>query len=137
LFKNITLSINEKIPDCSNALSKLHFYVDFLHFKRFNKSITGNKYLPLKYGPNPYQFKTLYKNLESSLLPKLDFETFKPTTQLTFDDREKQTVDDVCGFYLENGEAVLHDMARKERGYLETDDDNPISYEFAKDLLIS
>jgi hypothetical protein len=133
----VTLTINDKIPDCSNALSKLHFYVDFLHFKRFNKSITGNKYLPLKYGPNPYQFKTLYKNLESNILPKLDFETFKASTQLTFDDQEKQTVDDVCGFYLQNGEEVLHDLARRERGYLETDEENPISYEFAKDLLIS
>jgi hypothetical protein len=137
LFKIVTFLINKKIPDCDELLRTLHFYVDFLHFKRFEESITGNKYLPLKYGPNPYQFKTLYSNLKTDYLSKLDIEHYNNKINPMFDDREKQTIDDVCGFYLDNGEAVLRDFARREKGYLETPEDHPISYEFAKELLIS
>ncbi len=56
LFRNTALYLQNKLKKCYPYLNYLHFYIDFLHFKRHKQSITGVKYISLRAGPCPYEF---------------------------------------------------------------------------------
>ncbi len=54
-----------------------------------------------------------------------------------FDSQEIQTIDDICGLYNEHGGGQkIHELSRKEKAYLETNENHFISYKYAHDLLI-
>jgi len=125
LFKQLEATLTQKLDACSDYLNKLYFYSDFLHFKRHKKGITGIKYVPLKYGPCPYQYR-LYSKI-----------THPIPHGVGFDSQEKQTIDDICGYYIQNGGGQkICELSRKEKAYLETNEDAFISYKHAHDLLI-
>lgn len=109
-------------------LRKLHFYTDFLHFKRHNRCITGMRYIPLKSGPAPYNHQQLFHFIES--------ERFDPPKNSYLDDNEKKTIEDICTFFLQDHGERICDLSTKEKGFLETNDTDFISYGYAKDLLI-
>lgn len=48
-------------------LFKLLFYLDFIHFKRFGKSVTGYEYYTYPFGPVPQQ---LFEQINKDELPK-------------------------------------------------------------------
>jgi uncharacterized phage-associated protein len=48
-------------------LGKLLFFLDFLHFKRFGTSVTGNDYVAMPKGPVPIQ---LYRSITDGNLPE-------------------------------------------------------------------
>lgn len=41
----------------TTVLNKLLFYADFKHFKEYSVSITGSRYVPIRYGPVPDKWK--------------------------------------------------------------------------------
>ncbi len=127
LFCFLRKALLKEEPDCSELLGKLHFYVDFLHFKRHKKSLTGIKYLSLRNGPFPYYFHDLVNGKDgcSSFFYN------------KFDDHEKKTLLDVCNFYQKSGRKEFSAMAQREKGYLETLDGNFISYNLADSLLLN
>ena len=69
-------------------LSKLLFYADFLHFKNYGESISGNSYQAIGLGPVPHRYGTLFENgaesgyysLEQVLFEEHEGEKFKPST---------------------------------------------------------
>ena len=125
LFKHLESTMLQKLGACTNYLDKLHFYLDFLHFKRHKKGITGIKYVPLKFGPSPYQYK-LYSKMAQPLLSGVGFNT-----------QENQTIDDICGFYKQDeGGKKMYDLSCKEKGYTDTSENSFISYKYAHNLLI-
>lgn len=48
-------------------LNKKMFYADFLHFKRYGKSISGLRYQAIQYGPVPVHFSTIYDHVPGLL----------------------------------------------------------------------
>lgn len=49
---------------CPTKLNKEMFYADFLHFRKYGKSISGLHYRAIQYGPVPEHFDTIYDNIE-------------------------------------------------------------------------
>lgn len=121
-------------------LNKIMFYLDFLHFKNYNKGITGLRFVPIDYGPCPDGFKALFSYLEKNgVLTKKGTHNFvsniEPDLGL-FDDQEKETLSKIILILKEKGEQYLFDLSHKEKAFKETEFAKPISYKFAKDLLI-
>jgi len=121
-------------------LNKALFYLDFLHFKKFKKSFTGSRFIPLDYGPCPDQFQLLFSYLEKSGFIKKKGKhrliSSKKADLSLFDDQEKETLEQIAAILKSKGEKHLYDLSHKEQGFKETEFGRPISYAFAKDLLI-
>ncbi len=130
LFKEAEESFQHTLCGRNAQLRRLYFYLDFLHFKRHNQCITGLRYTPLKSGPSPYNYKWLMN--PSNPKPS---ETFPKKTTL-LEGQEKQTLEDVCKFFLKDNGQSLYSFSSQEKGYIETTEDQFISYKYAKDLLI-
>jgi len=128
LFKSTSDFFLKRFPNCSSYLSKLYFYVDFLHFKRFEQSITGSKYLPLKNGPCPYP---AIRSINHT--PLFQSPEWKKGA---FSDQEMETIEDVCDFFDNHGGEKLTGLSRKEKGFLETNETDFISYKYAANLKI-
>lgn len=127
LVKQVSQHFGQNLPKCDDHLRKLHFYSDFLHFKRHNKCITGLRYVPSKSGPSPY-----YYNVSSNSIDGKTTSSFSSS----FDDNEKQTLEDVCSFFLRDSGQMVSAFSAQEKGYIETNESHFISYGYAKDLLI-
>jgi len=132
LFNRVNHRILEKNYVCKKDLNNLHFYIDFLHFKRHGQSITGTKYVPLRIGPTPYQYDLLLtlhnRNFSSSL--------YKNPALEHLNSDEKETIDHVCQIYKEKGGNNLSDLSNREKAFLETENQFFMTYKFATCLLI-
>lgn len=140
LFKNITLFLVTKTHESMIFLNKLHFYIDFYHFKKYGVSITGARYVPLKYGPCPDQYKSIYDSFDKNGILSSP-EKFKYDTQIQpdltiFDEQEKATLEYIYSLYSKRGARYLYDLSHKEKGYKDTSECTFISYEYANDLKI-
>lgn len=141
LFKNVALYLLEKTKVSRIYLNKLLFYVDFYHFKKHGKSLTGAKYIPLKYGPCPDQYKIIYDNFEKNgLLQNEDGQRYKnlakPDLSL-FDDHERATLEHIYQLFKQYGAKHLYELSHTEKGFKETAECTFISYDYAKDLKIN
>jgi len=137
-FKNVALYLVSKTSETILTLNKLHFFVDFLHYKRFGESLTGARYVPLKYGPCPDQFRALYDCLERTGViaskNKHGFEANIVPDMSLFDDRELETLEFLINIYHEKGGKYLYDLSHKEKGFIDTKECDFISYDYARDL---
>ncbi len=138
IFKNVALYLVEQTKETIIILNKLHYFMDFLHYKNFGESLTGARYVPLKYGPCPDQFRTLYEGLENSGViisnNNHGFEAkIKPDMDL-FDDQELQTLQKLVHIYREKGGKALYDLSHKDKGFVETKECDFISYNYAEVL---
>ncbi len=140
MFKNVALFFVQHVKESIIYLNKLHFYTDFFHFIKHGVSLTGARYVPLKYGPCPDQYRTIYAGLVSKgYLKENNNHTFAALSKadLTlFDDSERETLEFMHKLCKTKGVKQLYDLSHKEKGYVKTSECAFISYEFAKDLLI-
>ena len=140
IFKNVTLYLISKAKEKLTILflNKLLYYVDNLHYQRTGESLTGARYVPLKYGPCPDQFRALYDSIEQAgAIAQVSRNGYKakisPDATL-FDDRELETLDLVMKVCQKKGSKYLYNLSHKEKGFIETKECDFISYKFAKDL---
>jgi hypothetical protein len=137
-FKNVVLYLVTKTRADLLFLNKLHFYVDFLHFKKFGTSITGARYIPLKLGPCPDQYKELYDSLENKgVIQKKGKHGYKANVEpdlSVFDEHERQTLEHVFRIFKLRGKQEILDMSHLEKGFIETEENAFINYKYAKDL---
>lgn len=121
-------------------LNKILFYVDFLHFKNFKQSITGLRFVPIDYGPCPDGFQSIFSYLEKNGIltkkSKHDFVSNIAADLSLFDDQEKSTLERIVQILNKKGEKYLFELSHKERAFKDTEFAKPISYDFAKYLLI-
>ena len=122
LFKNVTLFLIKKTKASILFLNKLHFYVDFYHFKKYGESITGARYAPLKYGPCPDQYKIIFDSLEKKGFIKSSsshkYENLIEPNLSLFDDAEKETLEYICQQCKTKGAKSLYDLSHKEKDIL-------------------
>lgn len=140
LFKNVALFLIEHTKESKKYLNKLHFYIDFLHFKLHSVSLTGARYTPLKLGPCPDQYRAIYSAFVNKNYIK---EAHKYTYEIQascdlslFDDNEKATLELVLRLYHELGPEKILELSHQENGYIETEECSFISYKFAEHLQI-
>ncbi|MFW6377682.1 MAG: type II TA system antitoxin MqsA family protein [bacterium] len=127
-------------------LMKLLWYTDFLMYKKYKKSISGISYLKYKYGPVPKKFNSMLGAMESiNKIEIFEEDGFNGYTKITieskeslntsiFDEEEIKIMNYVNEYFKDYGSKQIADYSHKEKGWLETEDRQEISYEFA-DLL--
>lgn len=140
LFKNVALILIKEIGTSILYLNKIHFYVDFLHFLKTGKGITGARYATLKYGPCPDEYKLLYETLVAiRAIEKIDAYSYKALIEpdfSLFDDDEKTTLKIIIEIVKKKGVKYLYELSHQEIGFTETAECDFISYQFADELLI-
>jgi DNA-binding transcriptional regulator YiaG len=140
IMKNVILYLTKHLKTSKLFLNKVLFYTDFLHFKHYGISLTGARYTPLKYGPCPDQYQTIYNLLINKGFLKesknRNYECLEEPELNLFDDNEIKTLENIVSICKKLGIKKIYDLSHQEKGYIETDECSFITYEFAKELLI-
>jgi len=140
MFKQVAIFLVKTIQESIMYLNKVHFYVDFLHFLKTGASMTGARYVPLKLGPCPNDYRAIYASLVSGKFleekPNHCYETLVDPDLTLFDDKEIETLNHIhklCEIY---GVKKLFELSHKERAYTDTSENDLISYAYAQYLQI-
>lgn len=140
-FKNVVLKCIKEIQNFSPLfLNKALFYIDFLHYKHYQVSVTGCPYACLDYGPCPDQYQSLFKKLldEEVIQRKADhsFKTEIVPDLSRFSNTEKKVID--CVIKLFKGDRQkYYQMSHQEEGWKKTPYVSLIDYKYASKLLIN
>ena len=139
-LKSIFSKMMQEVGTSKLFLNKMMFYIDFKHFKKFGKSITGSDYVAMQYGPCPKDFYAILQEMieDGNIIPIEEhcFKVKKSPDMSGFSDKELETIDKIINLCREDGGRALYDLSHKEKGFLETPLMEEIPYEYAKDLQI-
>ena len=149
---NVKKIINGILFLCSGAgelktkLNKLLFYADFLHFKKNGRAITGAQYIRLQYGPvldnYEYYFASLIHENQSIRIEEKEYKDFvgeifiannQPEIDV-FEPSEIVALASVKDYFKDFNASEISAKAHQEKGYRETKELSPISYEYAKSI---
>ena len=151
-FKNMILYLAKLLDGTlKTKLNKLLWYCDFLHFKETSVSITGTRYVPLPYGPVPDNYELIITTmLREGLLEKNEisfdtkgdivgeqFTTLVEPQESIFSEQEIKVMNFVADKFREYTSTRITDMSHQETAYKKCEDQDIISYEYAKDLSLS
>ncbi len=138
LFKHTTLFFLQNAEFCSQSITSLLFYVDFLNFKLHQKSITGTRYLTFKSGPCPDRWTLLSAILENekSITKSGDCYQFEEGPDMSlFDDAEKKNLSYVCDGHNDKKQSLTL-LSQREKAFTDVNDHCYVSYSHAASLLI-
>lgn len=129
------------------SLMKLLWYSDCIYFKRQTLSISGAVYTRKKFGPVPKDHDVLLAHLQRMEIIEIDEEVINEQgwTKITVKAKREfdkdlfklnefdvlTLVKDVLG---PMGSREISDYSHKERGWIETEEEQPIKYSFANEL---
>lgn len=135
LFANILAMIID-FTNSKKYYFKAMFYVDFIHYKKYRKGITGLHYNALPMGPIPNTYASIEKRLiDENLFSKVgnhEIESrFNANIEL-FTKEELETISIVIEKLKSEGKDGVFNASHEELAYLSTDDGKRISYELAK-----
>ncbi len=133
----------EKLP--KTKLMKLLWYTDFLYFNHFTLSISGTPYWHHHHGPVPMHHDVLlgyfceagYIDTVPVIYGPYEGEAITPIKHFDadiFDEDEMLTIQRIYSKFKDINASELSDKSHKERGYVETNYKEPISYEYASYL---
>lgn len=123
-------------------LNKVLFYLDFAAYRETGAGFTGLRYAKAPFGPAPHQFELLMAGLIDgdalSLREQGNGQVVvaeRPANPAVFSASDMSLLEAVCSFADGFASAsALSDYSHGERGWLETEVGDLISYEFASDL---
>ncbi|MEK4853331.1 type II TA system antitoxin MqsA family protein [Paenibacillus sp. FSL H7-0756] len=127
-------------------LMKLLWYSDFLFFKRQTVSITGVTYVKYPYGPVPKDHDMVLAHLQHMNVIEIDERTndegwtmmmikaSEPFDSSVFSDDELETMLEIEAYFRDYGSRKISEYAHYEKGWLETEEKQPISYRYAEEL---
>ena len=129
-------------------LNKLLFYADFKHFKEYAVSITGVSYVHLQYGPVPDNYEFYFAELARERALTVEEEIFGNYTGFKciactkpdlagFEKSELAVLMDVSEHFKDFGSAEIMKFSHGETAYIATNEGEPISYLYAKDLKLA
>ena len=145
---NVFLFFCHSSPVVKTKMNKLLFYADFKHFKEYGISITGARYAHLPYGPTPHLYELLLALLhidDASIA--LEEEKFgehvgevcvalrSPDISI-FSTSELKILAEVAHHFADTSATEISELSHQEKGYLETNNGQIISYTYADDLSI-
>ncbi len=146
LFETVKIFAKEGV--LKSKLCKLLFYTDFKHFKDYAVSITGSKYAHGYHGPVPdnyeHYFATLIHDQKSIKVEEKEYgkyvgeeyHSIKDPNLNVFSETELEIILKVKKLFKDYTANKIKEFSHEERGYIETNDGDIISYEFANDLKI-
>ena len=128
------------------SLNKYLWYIDFANYKESLKSITGLRYVRYTFGPiiegKNYE---LLLNLDTKFEKEVTEVIYNEITKINsknnydlnlFSDSEIKTIDKVIELFKNKSVGYISDLSHEERAWLETKDNDLISYEYAHYLKI-
>ncbi len=122
-------------------LMKMLWYCDYLHYKREEKAITGLVYnaLPMGAVPERYESLVLLEGVEYDEVQYDDYIGYKFKTIQGFQvekltDTEMKVIDEVIEQFKNTNATQIVEKMHEEEAYKNTPKNQPISYEYAKDL---
>ncbi|RAV17840.1 type II TA system antitoxin MqsA family protein [Paenibacillus contaminans] len=127
-------------------LMKLLWYSDFLYFKRQTVSITSATYVKYPYGPVPKDHELTLAHLQHMNVIEVDERTneegwtmmiikaSEPFDSTIFTEDELETMQEIDAYFRDYGSRKISEYAHNEKGWLETDEKQPISYNYAEEL---
>lgn len=139
---------------CQNVLAKIIeiapsplfffkavFYMDFLHFKRFGKGITGMQYSCLAYGPIPKDYDHLLEFLvEGKVLSPSGKHNLKSNIKFDeslFSTDELATINFIYGLVEKHGKDYLLNKSHEEDAFTNCSVLGRLNYKDAKTLKIA
>ena len=147
-FSAMVLYFAKRIKNlCKVKLLKLLNYADMIFYKENGVSISGAKYVHLPYGPVPDKYGTLFDLFESDGTVHLEIEyndnyeshMIIPDRSLRAEElspKELAVLDRVKSKFENFGSKEISEYSHREKGYMETQQGEFISYEYAKFLNI-
>jgi uncharacterized phage-associated protein len=128
-------------------LNKMLFYADFLHAKRYGRSISGARYVHMQYGPVPADFYALQARLVDGAdideVPAQEgdcsgtvFIARRPADRELFSAEELQTLKDVAAHFEGWTASRLVEFSHREPAWAETHDRETIPLAYAERLQI-
>ena len=122
-------------------LAKLLWYADFLSFNKYGKGITGLTYCHLPYGAVPFLYEEILNNEKVIIeeiyqgdLIKNIIEDVKSNHNL--DENELIIIEQIVEKFKDMDTEDVVKYMHKEKAYLETRNNQYISYNFAKDIIL-
>lgn len=146
LLNMITFFSNNYV--LKTKLMKLLWYADFLMFKKQGKSISGISYMRLPYGPVPKSHDlilgtmqsinaiTITEEESSNGYTRIIIEAQQDIDQSIFERTEIETMNYVYNYFRDFGSVQITEFSHKEKAWLETPENEDISYSFADALRI-
>lgn len=140
LVNSILFFINKYGEVYVTKMNKLLWYADMLCFKRNSFSVTGLQYQRINYGPVPLRYHWIYGSLSDVyfILEGTEYgtkiQTFRECDESFFLEEELQALSDVGERFKYWYAGELSDYSHKEKGYIETNHRDLISFSYAKDL---
>jgi len=128
---------NEKMYP--TKMNKLLFYVDFLYYKLFNRSVTGTTYLKLPYGPVP-KFSDYHYEMNSLITLEAEDEKRWMVPKNSdviiskLSDKEIRLATSIYAFFSKHKSKDISEYSHLEKGWIETDLGKEISYTYASDM---
>ncbi|MBI4621577.1 MAG: DUF4065 domain-containing protein [Desulfobacterales bacterium] len=129
------------------VINKYLFYADFQHFKEYQTSITGARYVHLTYGPVPMNYDIYLATLvnereidvnevfyEGKDFVGEEYKAIEAPILTLFSDSELKILATVKEHFKGYSAKAISDFSHEEKGYQETTKGQPISYEYAETL---
>lgn len=143
-LKNVLAYITKEMKEIKKTvLMKILWYIDSLSYKYTNQAVTGLVYTHMQFGALPICNDEILK-LQSIKFEKIyndeGFMEFKITNNPEFKitgltRKEKEIIDKVLLKFKNYGSKEISEYMHKEKAYQNTNQDEIISFSYAKDLI--
>lgn len=147
-LNNLIGYLSDKARIYKTSLNKYLWYIDFLNFKENLMSITGLRYEKYTYGPiiEKYKYEDILKSFNDKF-SKIEIEDGDciKTTILSksnydmsiFKEEEREVIDKVINLFKTKNSNEITELSHKEKAWLEKEDKELISYEYARFLKVN
>ncbi|KXS45495.1 MAG: putative Xre family transcriptional regulator [Candidatus Frackibacter sp. T328-2] len=148
-LSNVVVFFAEKINNLwKTKLLKLLWYAEFENYRKNSVSICGTPFIHYDHGPVPPKFRALFSVLEENEKsveikeiqnPIYSGEIFQPKSKFNeslFSSKELETLNFVTEKFKNHTSKELVNKTHEEEAYLKTNYEEPIPYEFSKNLKI-
>lgn len=139
IFNCLKILLDNKIPLTKTKTAKLLFYIDFLMYKKYDRSVTGIAYFHMPFGALPLSYDQIYKynNLRISIEQEGDKEKQIITNVESIDCLSNDEIEIVLlvanKFKDMNTKQIVHYM-HNEEAYKSTNSNDLINYSYSKQL---
>ena len=129
----------------ATKLNKLLYYLDFISYRDRKKSVSGDSYLHLQYGPVPEHVDEILADLQKKKLLNIQRYSYKQNDTFNFrlerepdmnafDKYEKDLLENICKeFELWNTEKIVN-QTHLEAPWFYSKPYEKVDYEYAKDI---
>jgi putative zinc finger/helix-turn-helix YgiT family protein len=145
---NLLSYIADNVVLYKTSMNKYLWYIDFQNFKKNVRSITGLRYMRYSYGPVVEKFKydEILNHFDDKIIKEEYEEDCRIITKIKstknydlsiFKEEEIEVINNVINKLKEKNCTEISNLSHKEDGWIENNDKELISYDFADNLKLN